>query len=348
MSVRLSLYAACLLLLWGITFSHTLSVPAISYGHKLIATSSSSVATATADPVTMQIVGDVFLGRAVERSMKVAGYDYPYRGLPLDFFVSDIVLANFESAIPATHVPTPDFGWRFSVRSDVLPAFKMAGITHVSLANNHSYDFGLTGFLSTKDTLQAAGITPLGGSTSATSTVHYERIRDEKIALVTLSTVGTELSVAELTSIMEAVDDDTTYTLVYLHWGEEYKHAHSDYQATVATTLIDLGADAIVGHHPHVVQGIGWYKEVPIFYSLGNFIFDQYFSQSVQEGLTLAVTLASSTVQYTLQPVTSVAARHQPRLLSDNEKRRFLNDLARRSQESLAEQVSAGVILQER
>ena len=343
---RVALYCGCLLLLWGTTVSTTLFVPSLSFGHKLAATSAPIVNPQA--PITIKIVGDVFLGRAVERSLNAEGSDYPYLRLPPDFFVSDLALANFESAIPKTHEPTPDFGWRFSVRSDVLPALKAAGVTHVSLANNHSDDFGHAGFLDTKNSLQANGITPLGDSSIATSTIHYEKIGDEHIALVTLTTVGTELSLAAVTKVMAAIPDDVTYTFVYLHWGEEYQTQPSPAQVRLAKELIDQGADAIVGHHPHVIQDIGWYQGVPIFYSLGNFIFDQYFSQSVQEGLAVSITLTSSTVQYALQAVTSVDSRHQPRLLSKAERSHFLSDLADRSTSTLADSITTGVILQTR
>ena len=106
----------------------------------------------------------------------------------------------------------------------------------------------------------------------------------------------------------------------------------------------DRGADAIIGHHPHVVQDIQVYQGVPVFYSLGNFVFDQYFSSAVQEGLLLKLTLTEAGANYELIPTTSIGSRSRPQLMSPYEREHFLTGLATRSAPKLRTQIHSGYL----
>jgi poly-gamma-glutamate synthesis protein (capsule biosynthesis protein) len=86
--------------------------------------------------------------------------------------------------------------------------------------------------------------------------------------------------------------------VVNIHWGEEYKADPNNRQKEMAHLLIDAGVDVIIGHHPHVVQTVETYKNKPIFYSLGNFIFDQYFSPETQKGLAVEIIFTSKDIEY--------------------------------------------------
>ncbi len=108
-----------------------------------------------------------------------------------------------------------------------------------------------------------------------------------------------------------------------------------------------MGAEAVIGHHPHVVQDIELYKGVPIFYSLGNFIFDQYYSTEVQEGLWVEMEVAAdNSVEYTLKGVTSIGSWSAPRFMSAYENDVFLQTLAKKSTKSIYEQIESGKITQ--
>jgi poly-gamma-glutamate synthesis protein (capsule biosynthesis protein) len=108
-------------------------------------------------------------------------------------------------------------------------------------------------------------------------------------------------------------------------------------QRTLAHRLIDSGADLILGSHPHVVQGIESYHGRFIFYSLGNFIFDQYFSLETQEGLMVRLEISGNDINYRLLPVEST--RSQPRMMPAARKKEWLIDLASRSSSSLRDQI---------
>ncbi len=100
--------------------------------------------------------------------------------------------------------------------------------------------------------------------------------------------------------MLETVRDlasSSDYVVVNIHWGIEYQSKHGQIQQDLAHKLVDAGADAIIGHHPHVVQGSEVYKGKPIFYSLGNFIFDQYFSVETQRGLAVGLSFSENSIE---------------------------------------------------
>jgi poly-gamma-glutamate synthesis protein (capsule biosynthesis protein) len=114
-----------------------------------------------------------------------------------------------------------------------------------------------------------------------------------------------------------------------VHGGDEY-HLHSNkFQEGFYESLIDMGVDAVIAHHPHVVEEVELYKKKPIFYSLGNFIFDQYFSKDVQQELSVKITVKNDSVNYQLIPLKST--RSQPRQMTEEETSDFLKVLADRS-----------------
>ncbi len=112
--------------------------------------------------------------------------------------------------------------------------------------------------------------------------------------------------------------------VVNIHWGTEYEHEYNTTQSITAHALSDSGADVIIGHHPHVVQGLEIYKNKLIFYSLGNFIFDQYFSSDTQTGLSLGLSIDAKTKKGSvyLFPLYSEASKVM--LYSGQDKMKFL------------------------
>src|SRR5690606_29076429 len=95
----------------------------------------------------------------------------------------------------------------------------------------------------------------------------------------------------------------------------EYELVHDELQETLAKALVDAGADAVMGHHPHVVQDVAFYDGVPIFYSLGNFIFDQYWNEHVQTGLGVEMRIEAGQIAYQLIPFTTARSRNQPMVM---------------------------------
>ena len=108
--------------------------------------------------------------------------------------------------------------------------------------------------------------------------------------------------------------------------------------------MIDAGADLIVGHHPHVVQDVELYQGRLIVYSLGNFLFDQYFSPEVQTGLAIIVRPEEKKLFISFNPVSSLETRIVPKLLSGEAKQRWLEELSKKSTLELRDMIKTGEI----
>lgn len=287
--------------------------------------------------------GDIMLARDVETIMKKYGADYPYQHLSTIQSTHEIQIANFEGSIPDVHQQTADFTFKFSVDAHFIDSLNSAGFTHLSLANNHSFDFGRNGYEHTQQVLSANSIQSFGApyNFSSSSIVQLKQ-NNREVVLIGIDQTVTTYQPEELRKYFESLRDDA-FVVVLVHWGEEYQQIHSKKQEKFAKELIAYGADLIVGHHPHVVQDIGVYDGVAVFYSLGNFIFDQYFSESVQQGLLLSLEIDQRT-SVVLIPVTSIESRGAPRPLTGYEKEIFLKNLAKKSDQQLSSMIEAGSV----
>ncbi len=292
-------------------------------------------------------VGDVLLARNVEYLMQIKSHEYPFTNLP-DLFGSynSAVIGNFESAILEKHIKTPSYITTFSVDKKFLPALKKSGFTHMSLANNHSFDYGSSTFNHTRQSLYQAGIEHFGHpyQIDAVATLII-KTGSTRVGVVALNQIFYNSNLDEVATVLATLASSTDYQIIYVHWGEEYMLKHNTKQEILARKLIDFGADAILGHHPHVVQDIDMYKNKPIFYSLGNFIFDQYFSVDVKQGLLLKLSFINKMVHFELVPVSSESQNSQPARMREDANILFLTNLARRSNPILSENIKSGKLI---
>lgn len=293
-------------------------------------------------PEEIYFLGDVMLARDVERRILQAGNDFPFAKIA--FPETSFVVANFESASPAVHVPTPNNTFRFSTRHDFLPILRSLGITHVSLANNHSYDYGLAGYNDTITALWDSELIPFGHPTQVASTsIQYLETASGTVGVLALHTLYSAPDKVQLQSLLKELRERSDWQVAYVHWGEEYVINPNTAQRTLAKLLVAEGVDLIVGHHPHVVESVERVDGVLVFYSLGNFIFDQYFSTEVQQGLVLRLSFANGP-QVELLPVSSESVRIQPRYMEAMAKSAFLAKLASSSDPVLVSGIVEGVL----
>ncbi|MFT5037298.1 MAG: hypothetical protein ACI9VM_000877 [Candidatus Azotimanducaceae bacterium] len=303
-----------------------------------------AIAMSEQEPERVLFVGDIMLSRNVEKIVKKYTSDYPYQHLRSVFDQHTYQVGNFEGSIPKVHVPTQPMKFQFSVDPTLLLGLKHASFTHASLANNHSFDYGKSGYSNTRSILFESGIDTFGRAYSlATSSMTDLALPNQNIGLLGIDLVLSTPNDEELTSIFKMATEKYNFLIVYTHWGVEYELSHSKQQERLAKKFIELGADLIIGHHPHVVQDIQVYDGVLVFYSLGNFIFDQYFSEDVQTGLTLSATFDDELV-VTLLPITTMESKIAPRLMNPLEKDTFLRGLAERSDPELSTDILSGEI----
>ncbi len=305
--------------------------------------SSREATTAASATTTIYFTGDIMLARHVESLMLRHGSEYPYRNLSWLTDTPAYIVGNFESALPAVHSKSPTGTFRFSTDLTHLPALKAAGFTHLSLANNHALDYGAADFEHMKTVLAEHDLTSFGHPTTvSTSSVTYISVGDATVAIIGLHTLFNAPVPEDLTALMGEATKGSDMQIAYIHWGIEYDHLPSPAQRALATELITQGVDLIIGHHPHVTQAVELISGVPVFYSLGNFIFDQYFSAAVQDGLVIRLEKGSDGYTSTLVPVTSRDGQAQPRQMTDAERTIYLAELAEWSSPELASALEAG------
>lgn len=292
--------------------------------------------------IKIMAVGDIMLGRYVETLMNRHGVEYPFSFWNEFNLDQDVILGNLEGPITANHVHTPDFTTSFSFQPRVADLLSSMGFTHLNLANNHTFDRGASAFYETMDFLTEAGITSIGHPRN----VDLDYVIQENINGTDIVWIGINEAVSSFFDLEEAIatvsEFQDSLVVITIHWGNEYQLSSNNRQKEIAHALIDNGADLIIGHHPHVVQEIEIYNDKLIFYSLGNFIFDQYFSQDTQEGLVLYINFMTDQLEIELIPIESDMSRPRPMLHESSEM--FLHGLAERSSIKLKEQIMNGEI----
>jgi len=299
--------------------------------------------------------GDMMLDRHVKE--KLAGRPIGYlldelAGEEKYFFTGfDIVSANLEGAVTddgAHYAPVNAYDFAFS--PERIAELKDYGFNYFALANNHFSDQGERGVNETRKNLSELGFY-FSGAPDAQVNEHARQdieAAGQKIAMISLSMVYNNFDLEQAKSLVEKAATEADLVIINIHWGNEYQHNFNSYQQAVGYTLVEAGADMIIGHHPHVVQGLEIYQNKPIFYSLGNFIFDQYFSAATQESLALQIKVDSQQIIITLLPLRSTGSI--PRLMLDQEKEVFLKNFSAWSQadESLLEEIKNQIITIER
>ena len=207
---------------------------------------------------------------------------------------ADITLVNNEFCYSDRGEPLANKMWTFRAKPERAKVLNSLGVDVVQLANNHVYDYGKDAMNDTFAALEAVGIPYVGAGKDLDEAMkpYYKTVDGKKIAIVsasraekykmtpqaTESTPGilrcydTELFIQTIKEAKENAD----YVIAVVHWGTEHTTVLEDVQRSTARDYIDAGADIIIGGHSHCLQGIEYYDDKPIFYSLGNFWFDEY------------------------------------------------------------------------
>ena len=207
---------------------------------------------------------------------------------------ADITLVNNEFCYSDRGQPLPNKMWTFRAKPERAKVLNLLGVDVAQLANNHVYDYGADAMNDTFAALEAAGIPYVGAGKNLDEAMkpYYATVDGKKIAIVaasraekykmtpqaTDSTPGilrcydTELFIQTIKEAKENAD----YVIAVVHWGTEHTTVLEEVQRSTARDYIDAGADVIIGGHSHCLQGIEYYEDKPIFYSLGNFWFDEY------------------------------------------------------------------------
>ncbi len=250
--------------------------------------------------VSLVAVGDIMLSRNVAAKIKANGDDYPFKEVTSLLQDSDITFANLECPITAGPV-VPTGSMIFHANPGIEKALAASGIKIVSLANNHTMNYGAKGLLDTIDYLDAVGIKHAGAGKDdvAANTPVYFDIKGIKFAFLAYNDADVVpdnyaaapnhpgnniMDIPKMETAVKNAKENADIVIVSMHSGTEYK-LPNQHQKDFAHAAIDAGAEFIIGHHPHVLQPIEKYNGKYIMYSLGNFIFDQMFSLETRQSV---------------------------------------------------------------
>ncbi|WP_413167325.1 CapA family protein [Capilliphycus salinus ALCB114379] len=237
------------------------------------------------DPtVTLMFGGDVTLSDHFER---VVGDDHTWAFEKLDEYREvDVAMVNLENPLTRSTLRRPNKQFNFKADPEAVQVLASGGVDIVNLANNHAMDYEGEGLIETLETLENAGIHAVGAGRDLTEARRPEilEVKGQRIAYFGYydadfhaageKTPGTNPRYDErVAADIQAVRDQVDWIIVNFHWGVELAQYPGDWQIELARFTIEQGADLVVGHHPHVLQGAEIYKGRPIVYSLGNFIF---------------------------------------------------------------------------
>jgi poly-gamma-glutamate synthesis protein (capsule biosynthesis protein) len=257
-------------------------------------------------PISVMFGGDIMLDRNVARSAEASTTAYLFEDIAPVFTDADLRVANLEGTITTNPSVARQNNkiLRFTFDPTIAgQALRVLQLDAVSLANNHALDFYQAGYTSTREYLSGFGVGYFGHPLNAAGTLSTTLLSGGK----TFCLVGYHsLFDADTTSVVAEIQTlrpQCSYVIVLPHWGEEYDHVAHAGQREAAYAFIDAGADVVVGGHPHVVQGHEVYRGKAIFYSLGNFMFDQNFSWATTRGMLLRVEFDEAKTHFEVIPI---------------------------------------------
>ncbi len=302
------------------------------------------------DVARIAFVGDIVPGRNVSAKSRYYGdWSRPFRKIAAELQTYDAVIANLEGNVSANITPPTDaHTFSFVAEPEFLEGLVFAGIDAVSLANNHSAwnadGWGLSAFNDTRTELDNYGIPYFGGGddlvhASAPFVIEAKGMRiavtgvdgvtanDEQSLGVLSGNVGATMGQAGtnpyvtdyFTGDMRDLSAQYDVVIPYFHMGVEYVPTPPDWALQGARAACDAGATMVVTNHPHLIQGMEYYGDKPIVYSVGNFVFDQMFSNEVRTGTILELCFKGGAVVGVRPKGVEIVDFHQPRLMNSGE-----------------------------
>jgi poly-gamma-glutamate synthesis protein (capsule biosynthesis protein) len=261
------------------------------------------------------ITGDVMLGRTVMITSLEQNSDptYPFSKVAERLRSADITFINLESPI-IYDCPRYAEGFIFCANREMASGLQFSGVDIVNLANNHSRNFGSKGLQETTEILSERGILTTGLGKLVTIQKND----------TTFGFLGFDFTVKNPTDadfdLISDSDQKVDVLVIAIHWGVEYTHDPTSHQKELAKKFVEKGADVIAGHHPHWVQPFdnAWSKDGTkkvIFYSLGNFVFDQMWSEETRRGVVVELSFRKKELTDIKTQETYMRKNGQPELL---------------------------------
>lgn len=259
----------------------------------------------TSDTITIAMTGDILLSDKLYSRYNEGGLTgFLSPAVKDTLYNADLTFINQEFPFSDRGTPEPGKEYTYCVPTSYVKIFEELDIDVVSISNNHILDYGQDALADTFTTLEAAGIDYVGGGRNLERAKQLitKEVKGKTIGFLAASRVVPSMEWYATNSragVFTTYDDKALceeirkanelcdVVIVYAHWGIERETVACDYQRTMAKHYIDAGADFVFGSHPHVMQGVEYYNGVPIVYSLGNFLFSNYYSRTTVLTLTI-------------------------------------------------------------
>ncbi|WP_051556265.1 CapA family protein [Alkalihalobacterium bogoriense] len=269
-------------------------------------------------PITITFAGDLMMSGSIADTVATYGVHHPFVYVKEEIQQSDFAVVNLETAITERTESYPK-SFHFKMPPHYVEGIKEAGFSLVSLANNHTMDYKEEGILDTINTLEKYELPYVGAGRNKEEaySAHTVDLKGKTVSFLGFSRVlpsetwyaqedkpgiASGYQIERMISIIEEEKKKADYVLVYIHWGVERKQTPESYQVHYGKSMIDAGADAIIGAHPHVLQPIEIYNDKPIAYSIGNFLFPSYVSGPTAETGLLHIQLEEEQVSVDWSP----------------------------------------------
>jgi poly-gamma-glutamate capsule biosynthesis protein CapA/YwtB (metallophosphatase superfamily) len=300
-------------------------------------------------PVKIAAVGDLMLGSWIVDKIDAEGVDAPFDSTRTWIDSADLAIANLEAPLANHGELFVDKQYTFKVPTHFVKGIVNGGFDVLTLANNHFLDYGCDGLSQSITALDSAGLRHCGAGMNsaeacAPTILEANGIRVAFVGFsmtypdefwATSARCGTcHPSDSTLEDIINGCEVNADLTVVSIHWGTEKKTTPNPYQIEMAHHLIDLGADLVLGHHPHVLQGMELYKGKLIAYSLGNYIFGS-LSENAHTSMILRVMLDMNGLLIARAVpihVYNAVVNFQPKVLKGEAKQQVIKELQTLSQ----------------
>jgi poly-gamma-glutamate capsule biosynthesis protein CapA/YwtB (metallophosphatase superfamily) len=271
------------------------------------------------EAIQIAFVGDILLDKSVGVQIGRHGVDYPFQKTADFLRKADLTIGNLETSVSTRGKPEKK-EYTYRSKPETLKGVVNAGFDVVNLANNHTLDYGMDALFDTMQHLKNYQIGYVGaGKNEAEAFAPFIReIKGKRVAVVGLSHVlpnrqwfasknkpglAHAYSYEPMLSYVKKAVAQSDITIAVMHWNLEYKDMPEAYAREMARKLIDSGVDAILGSHSHSVMGVEFYKNVPIYYSVGNFVFTTSFNPKGREAMMVSLSFTESETKSSVIPV---------------------------------------------
>lgn len=285
--------------------------------------------------IVVYAVGDIMLDRGVEYMIQTEGegdFKFPFLKIAQDLKKADILFGNLEGPIAESGIKVGSI-YSFRSNPETIEGLNYAGFNILSLANNHMLDYGREALEDTIQNLKDNQIDYVGAGLNEGEafSMKIKEIKDVKIGFLAYTDLGFQSwrakeneagmawikqdDIDEIKRNIKEQKEKVDALIVSLHSGDEYQVDPNVFQERFAQACIEAGADVILEHHPHVVQRMERYNNGWVIYSLGNFVFDQFFSPETMKGALLEIIIINGKIEEVNVRQVSISQFYQPYFL---------------------------------